>query len=152
MTVDLLPRHPDWEPYHTGSFSWSWMLRAGVGLPIGAADFVDAKSMWVTREVVSNGARYDVSPFDNSGFPVTALEAKAMAMAAWGLVQQQRLIAEEWNAKPEGERKRIEELSILDDVDPVTRRRIVRPVREDFIEKAERFAWFAFGSRGFRIY
>lgn len=143
MGADLKARNPAIGWYSTGGFSWSWMLDSGVGLPIGCGRGPCGQFIYTPRTGIGGGPS---CPYYNDGFPVTADEARAMARAAWGLVAIERHTREAWEALDAAERARIEALPYRD----WERERRV-PVRVDFVDKAEAFAWWAWASGGFRI-
>ena len=136
MGYDLIPRNKSIDPFYMGAFSWPWMLGAGVGLVIGTGKGIEPAQYYYAFDNLGR------DPNCNDGFRVTASQARAMSLAAWGLVFVERAVHEDFAKLPEEERKRRE------DSWPYIYR---VPVREDFIEKAAEFAEFAERSSGFSI-
>lgn len=141
MGADLYALRDDVSPFHMGAFSWSWMLNAGVGLPIGCGPSEAGSFVYTPRDADD----HDSCPHYNDGFPVSSDEARAMALCAWGLTVVERYKRQAWEARSEQERARIEDLRYSDPA------RAVVPVRADFVDKAEAFAWWAWASGGFRV-
>jgi hypothetical protein len=131
MSYDFIPRNRSAEPFSMGSFSWIVLLEAfGYLFP-----------------EISNGARYytelnvderfkTASIGDNSGFRVTAEEARIMARMAKNYVAIQRSLPEQ----PD----------IPFDTPPELRP-WPRKIREDFVGKFDRFSKWAVTSGGFKI-
>lgn len=137
MSYDLVPRNKEVGTFSFGIFSWSWMMLSGVGLVIGCG-----QAMKPLTEI-HRGRDGEGTPFSNDGYRVTALEAKMMAAAARGLVGIQRCINKEWESLTGEQRENAKRLA---------EDKIYKPsVRDDFIEKAEKFADWAEKSGGFRI-
>jgi hypothetical protein len=151
MGYDLRARNREVGDLHFGAFSWMWMLERGVGLIIGHSDGGDGRHIYSPRIVRG----VSTSPMHNDGFPVSASEARAMALAARGLAATERHRAAAWEELPEATRMAIGALPIgvwKDNEYHMLERDRRAPVRADFIEKAERFAAWAEQSGGFRIY
>lgn len=124
--------------FYMGAFSFSWMMDAGVGLPISHGPAMDPG----THSYVPD--KKGRSPACNDGYHVGAAEAKAMGMAAIGLADTQAFVNEEWaKLDPEEaeQRKRGRQIGV----------RYRTAVREDFIAKARAFGEWALKSGGFRI-
>jgi len=140
MGFDLVSRNKKLNSFYMGSFSWSWMLDAGVGLVLGAGRGVEpATCIWLP----DNKGR---SPYYNDGFRVTAAQARAMALAARGLVAVKESINDTWaslDAITADKYKRADVLGLS---------LYQQPVRDDFIEKAQAFADWAEQSQGFAVW
>lgn len=136
MGFDLTPRNKAAGYFSMGAFSWSWMLNAGVGLPLGhGPGYAPGQFIYAPRP---DGLCIEY----NDGARVSAKEAKQMAMIArWICDHQDRLYAE-WMKVDEAERKRMQDSSA---------RLYTPPVRRDFVEKIRAFADWADRSGGFRI-
>lgn len=136
MSYDLRPRNRRAGTLSLGAFLWPWMLDLGVGMPIGHVVRPrpdDALPLvWHDYRLVRGVL---VGPTTNDGYPVTAAEARAMALCADALVAIERLRLREWDARPANDRPDW-----------------ARPVRADFIDKMEAFARWAPKSGGFRVY
>ena len=151
MGYDLKANNEGVEGFHFGAFSWGWMLGEGVGLIIGYGKLDGAAYVYEPREVTyttADGEAHTLmtDPCSNDGYPVDADEAMAMAHAAHGLVNVERAVARMHAELPPEEQARREALPLLD------RNKPRMPVREDFIERVERFAEWAEKSGGFRVY
>lgn len=142
MTMDLEPVNPI-EPYHSGSFSWGWMVERGVLLPLGCHAPAPGSARVFYEE------RDGRCPVYNDGFVVTEIEARAIAWCAYGVALVERGKWAFWENLPPEERARREAQTL-----PLLRRDPDdwMPIRKDFIERVEEFAWFAHASGGFRIY
>lgn len=120
-----------------GTFSWSWMLENGVGLPVGyGRGFGPGQFIYLARP---DGLCVGY----NDGARVSASEAKQMAQVARWLADYQDALYREWEKIPEAERERMIES---------TRLNYNVPVRRDFVEKVRAFAAWAEKSGGFRVY
>lgn len=138
MSYDLKPRNKNSEWFRMGAFSWMWMLDAGVGLVLGEGKGIEPASYRYIPD--KKGA----SPCDNDGYYVTSKDAKLMSIVARGLVSVEKGKVDEWKNYTPEKQKNIEEWN--------TKHKIYNlPVREDFIEKAEKFAEWAEKSGGFWI-
>lgn len=138
MGYDLRARNKNVDDYHMGAFSWSWMINAGVGLPIGyGPGFTPGQYINVPRP---DGKCIHY----NDGAHVTAKEAKQMAQVArWIADHQDRLHEVFMRDETEESRKRMyDDHSRIYNV----------PVRRDFVDKIRGFADFAEASGGFRVY
>lgn len=134
MGYDLYARNKELEPYHFGAFSWSWMLQQGIGLILGTGPAMEPASYsWI-------GDKKGRDPNTSDGFFVTAAQARAMSMAATGLAKTKRFLNTQWEKLTPEEYKNYEKVDIFK-----------KPVREDFIEKVEKFAEWAKKSKGFAI-
>jgi len=138
MGYDLRPRHKEIGDFHFGAFNWGWMLDAGVGLVLGAGPSIKPATFRYSHDKKGR------CPYYNEGFHVTSKDAKTMALIAYGLVSVEKGKWSEWNSFTDDEKRTIEE--------PRMSGVYRRPVREDFIEKVERFATWAVQSGGFWIY
>ena len=139
MGFDLKPRNKNMDWFHMGAFSWSWMLNEGVGLVLG---YGPARSPGSFSYVPDKKGR---CPAYNDGYYVPADLARAMGLAALGLVASCRRIAKEWDELSEETRKR--------DLEWNEKHRIYKsPVRTDFVDKAENFGVWAQESKGFGVY
>lgn len=140
MGYDLKPRNKELESFHFGAFSWSWMLDAGVGLVISTGRSADGGYSYAPDK---RGA----SPRSCDGYYVTAEEANALGHAATGLASVETFIAEQWAALSDDERAKWEAANVE------YRRELYRkPVRADFIKRAEEFGQWALRSHGFWIH
>jgi hypothetical protein len=138
ISFDLYPRNRELEPFRFGSFSWSWMLEKGVGLVLKTGRSIEPGRY---RYVPDKQGR---DPNQNDGYYVNSKLAKMMAHVARGLASVERGKHDEWNKMTEGERSSIKEWN--------ERLKIYNlPVREDWIEKVEKFADWADKSGGFKI-
>jgi hypothetical protein len=137
MGFDLHARRKDVDGFHMGAFSWSWMLDAGVGLPVGyGPGFSTGQFLQQTRP---DGLLLAY----NDGARVSAAEAKQMAAVARWVAAHQDALYREWEKLPEDERKLMQEN---------TARLYRTPVRRDFVEKVRAFAEWAEKSGGFTVY
>ncbi len=139
MGFDLKPRNKDAGWLHIGAFTWSWMLREGVGLVIGYGPSKDPASFSYVADKQGRCPGY------SDGYYVSADLARAMAMAAFGLVSSCRRVIKQWDALNPDDRKRDEEWN-------ETYRIYTTPVRTDFIDAAEKFGVWAQKSSGFGIF
>lgn len=136
MGYSLYPRNKKLESMKFGAFSWSWMLDAGVGLPAGHMKGREPASFRYAPDKKGRCIMY------NDGFRVDAFTAKAMAASARTVASAYRAINREWDElTPE----RRESQQRMPDIYRLG-------VREDFIEKAEKFAEWAEKSQGFGVY
>ena len=140
MGYDLSPRNKDLEGFYFGAFSWTWMLEAGVGLIIGTGKGIEPASYSYIPDKLGR------DPNNNNGFRVTAEQSKAMALAAQGLAVTKGYINKQWEAMSKEKRERMEETN------RETRDLYTPPIREDFIEKVNAFAIWAYKSHGFSIH
>ncbi|MDY7043620.1 hypothetical protein RVS70_05315 [Virgibacillus sp. M23] len=139
MVYDLKPKNEELDWFSMGAFSWSWMLDAGVGLVLGQGKGIKpATYRYIPDE---NGA----SPRSNDGYYVDEEKAKIMAQVARGLVSVERGKTDEWNAMSEEEREQIDKWSLRSNIYNL-------PIREDFVDKAEKFADWSEKSGGFEIH
>lgn len=122
-----------------GAFSFAWMLNEGVGLVIGCGPSMNPGEFFYLRD------KQGRCPMYNDGFRVDADHARAMAMAAYGLAQKERWIAGEWAKLTPDER------ALKERGNKEWRHLYREPVRDDFIEKVEDFAKWAWDSGGFAI-
>lgn len=139
MSYDLVPRNKELEPLYFGAFSWSWMLRAGVGLVIGTGDSIVPASY---RYMPDKRGR---DPNSNDGFHVTSKQAKLMAEVAKGLLSVEYGKHKEYEEASAAERER------WDAPGSLGTGLYHLPVRKDFLEKVERFVEWAPKSGGFWI-
>lgn len=142
MGYDLHPKNKNVEALSIGAFSWPIFLQeTGMGYVLGyGAGRSPGTYVYSTG---NNG-----SPASNNGYKVSATEAKMMARIARGFISVQRFINKEWEAMPEDERKRGQEMKSHDGVNPLYK----TGWHEDQLKKIEKFAEFAEKSGGFRIF
>jgi hypothetical protein len=142
MSVDLAPQNENIPSYHSGSFSWGWMAERGVFLSVGCGPLLAGAHYMIGH--LRDGAEMG----SNDGFPVSADEARAMAHAAYGLWLIEQYKLSQWRAlsKEEQDRRMALPYSQQRNEDSWT------PIREDFIDRALEFAWFAHASGGFKVY
>jgi hypothetical protein len=139
MGYDLSPLSDDVEEgFHFGAFSWSWFLGTGVGLVIGTAPCIHPGSYRFTPD--ENGR----DPHCNDGFVVSAEQAKIMATLARNLVKIEKGRRQAWDEPDEATREEASKFGSRSYIKP--------PVREDFVEKAAKFADWAEKSGGFEIH
>lgn len=124
--------HPDWS---TGSFSWSWMIGAGVGIPVGTFNGHSPGTFIYMPRPDGLCIQY------NDGAKVSAKEAKEMAKIARMLVIKYRQIRIIWDELDAAEQSRRKDAGTY-----------TLPVRDDFVDKMESFAEWAEGSGGFRVW
>lgn len=137
MGFDLSPRNKKAGPFSMGAFSWSWMLDAGVGLPVGyGPGFSPGSFIYRTRQ---DGLCIGY----NDGAQVSAKEAKQMAMVARWIADYQDDLYAQWMKEPEEKRQRMQD-------NPSSLYKT--PVRRDFVEKIRAFAEWADLSGGFAVY
>jgi len=136
MGYDFVPRNKDLEAFYLGAFSWPWMLDAGLGLVIGTGPATKPGSY------IFHPDEKGRSPRNNDGYRVSASDAKKMADIAEGIVFVERYIGEEWAELSEDQRLSWERRGDL----------YRKPIRKDFLDKAEQFAVWARQSKGFRIW
>jgi hypothetical protein len=140
MGYDLYPRNKKLESFHMGAFSFSWMLDEGVGLVIGCGPSMNPGEFFYCSDEQGR------CPMYNDGFRVDAEHARAMSLAAYGLAAKERWIAGEWAKLTPDERAEKERAN------KEFKKDLYRPaVRDDFIDKAEKFAAWAWESGGFAI-
>ncbi len=139
MGFDLKPRNKKLDWFHFGAFSWSWMMNEGVGYIINYGKAKDPASFSYVPDKKGRCPAY------SDGYYVSADLAWAMGRAALGLVSTCRRIIEEWEKLSPDERKRQEEFN-------KTHKLYKTPVREDFIDKVEKFGVWAQKSSGFGIF
>lgn len=138
MSYDFEPRWKNIEWFTLGACSWPWMLNEGLGLIIGV---MEGKNPGSYICIPRNG----LSPYDNEGFPVSAEEARMMAKAARALVACYKRLQKEWDELSPDERD--------GDYEYNEKHKLYKiPIREDFLEKALKFAEWAEKSGGFRIW
>jgi hypothetical protein len=135
MGFDLKPRNKNLDWFQFGAFLWHWMLDSGVGLIINTAPAMKPGTFSYTPDKKGTCPNY------SDGFHVTAIEARAMAMAARGLVKTKQWINSEWDKLTPKEKEKYETFEFYK-----------KPVREDFIKKVEQFADWAGKSRGFWVW
>lgn len=135
MGFELKPRNKKLDFFHFGIFIWTWMLDSGVGLIINTAPAMKPGTFSYTPDKKGMCANY------NDGFYVAAKEAKAMAIAARGLVKTKRWINAEWNKLNPEEKEKYEKCEFYK-----------KATREDFIRKVEQFVDWAEKSQGFGIW
>lgn len=135
MSYDLKPVKKNVEWLRMGAFSWSWLMNAGVGLVVGQGESKNPGAYSYIHQEKGG------SPLSNDGYKVSSAKAKMMAVVARGIVSKYRFINNEWNELSEEEREKQSKVDWY-----------VKGVREDFLEKAEKFADWAETSGGFRIY
>lgn len=134
MSFDLHPKREDTKEFTIGSFSWIWMLNAGVGLPLGIGKGIEPGS-FIYHDKHSR-------IYYNDHAEITEEESLQMATAAEWVVHYQNNIYELWKQKTETERQQIQNnRSIPYNI----------PVRRDFVEKTRKFAEWAKRSGGFTI-
>lgn len=136
MGMDLYPRNKDAGDFHWGAFGWSWMLAEGVGLPVGHFPGL------APGEFIYNGRPDGKSLGYNDGARVTAKEAKQMAMMARWIAAKQRAMQQQFESRPEKEQAAMREDRF---------KLYTLPVRQDWVEKLDRFADWAEKSAGFRV-
>lgn len=120
-----------------GAFSWSWMLEAGVGLPLCHGKGVTPASFVFRERPDGRCVGY------NDGARVTAKEAKQMAQIARWVADYQDTLREVWMQQSEEDRIHQQDNN---------RRLYNVPVRQDFVDKIRAFADFAEKSGGFRVH
>lgn len=140
MGYALRPRNKELETFRIGAFSWTWLLGEGVGLAVFYGNSHRPASYVYSPRKVRGGIS---SPASNDGFPVSKKESKIMALLAIAVIHRYKHINEEVSKLSEEERER--KKSMFPDI-------YNWGVREDFLEKAEKFAEFAEKSNGFRIF
>ncbi len=133
MGYDLKPRNKNIDEFCFGSFSWGWLMQSGVGLAIGITRGLRTFSYYYTPDKKGR------DPNCNDGYYVTSKQAKLMSVLCNSIVSGERKIAIDWESIPENEKKYLEDKGSA-------------PVREDFVDKAERFAEWAKKCGGFWIY
>lgn len=128
MGFDLYARNKEAGDFHMGAFSWSWMLAAGAGLPVGYGPGFSPGTF------VFAGRKDGLCVGYNGGARVTAKEARQMAQIARWIADHQDRLHNLWMQEPEERRK-----AMTDDLhriyDP--------PVRRDFVERIRAFADWA---------
>lgn len=137
MGFDLYARNKEAGDFHMGAFSWTWMLDAGVGLPVGYGPGFSPGTF------VFAGRPDGLCVGYNDGARVTAKEARQMAQIARWVADHQDRLHNLWMQEPEDRRK-----AMTDD----PHRIYEPPVRRDFVEKVRAFADWADKSGGFRVH
>lgn len=139
MGFDLKPRNKELEWLTIGAFSWPWMLDAGLGLVLGTGKAIKpAEYSYIPDK---KGA----SPQSNDGYYVTSKQAKIMSVVAKGLVQVERFKSKQWNDLTAETQQDMREMNDKYKIYNL-------PVREDFIDKVEKFAEWSKKSGGFWIW
>lgn len=137
MGFDLRARNKGAADFCMGAFSWSWMLNAGVGLPVGHGEGGEPASFCYKPRPDGKCLGH------NDGARVSAKEAKQMAMVARWVADHEDRLHELWMRLSDAERERRSS----------HHGRLYRiPVRRDFVDKARAFADWAEKSGGFRVY
>lgn len=136
MGFDLYARNKEAGHFYMDAFSWSWMLEAGVGLPVGHGHGYAPGMFCFSRRPDGKCLSY------NDGARVTAKEARMMAMVARWVADHQDRLHELWMQESGEDRQRM-----TDD----RMRLFTPPVRRDFVDKAREFADWADKSGGFRV-
>lgn len=135
MGYDLKPRNKPAGWHHARG--WSWMLEAGVGLPVGHGRGYTPGTFIYSSRPDGRSLGY------NDGARVTAKEARQMAQIARWIAEHQGRVYEQWMLEPEQERARM----VKND-----HRIYEPPIRRDFITGLMEFADWAEKSGGFRVY
>lgn len=143
MTYDLHPRNRGLDQFRAGAFSWCWLLDQGVGWPLGYYAGDSPGTYLYTPDPSQRG-----DPATNDGYRVTAAQAREMARLSRYIVALHRARRQQWEALSEEERQRRQRWCRDH---PLDRPMYRLPVREDFVDLAERFADWAERSGGFRI-
>lgn len=136
MGYDLVARRKDSEDFYMGAFSFPTMLDLGVGLVINTGAGVESFRYYYIPDKKGN------SPQSNDGYYVTSKQAKMMSFLVYKVVWLQRERTKEWREFSEQEQKFYSEELKLSGI----------PIREDFIDKIEKFADWAKDSGGFWIW
>jgi len=139
MGYNLIPRNKKLNKFYFESFSFDWMLDAGVGLVLGTGKSIEPASFRYIPDKKGRCPRY------NDGFYVTSKQAKIMSVVAKGLVSVERGKWDEWNCLSEEKQKSMKEANNQ------YLHLYILPVREEFIEKVEKFTEWAEKSSGFKI-
>lgn len=137
MGYDLKPRNKKANKFSINAFSWSWMLEAGVGLPVGYGPGL--KHGQFVCYVRPDGLCIE----SNDGARVTAAEAKEMAKIARYVADYQDILYDQYAKESDKIRERMQ-----DNVHGIYN----CPVRKDFVKNARDFADWAEKSGGFRVY
>jgi len=140
VSTDLKPRHKSVAWFLCGSFFWGWLLENGAGWPLGCGAGLVGGQYIIDQQP----GRSDGNPFTNDGYRVTAKEAREMARLARYIAAHERRIASVYHRLPPHHRQEIEDA-------PLLRNAYRIPMREEWIEKTERFAEWAEKSGGFQI-
>lgn len=137
MGYDFKPKNKSAGWFNLGAFSFSWMLEAGAGLPLGFGK-------GLTPGMVVYKSRPDgMCIHTNDGAGVTAKEAKEMAKVLRWICDYQDLLNEIWTKQPEEDQRRMTgDHTHLYNI----------PIRRDFVDKARAFADWAEKSGGFAIH
>lgn len=139
MGYDLNPRNKKLDSFHFGAFSWSWMLKCGVGWILGTGDG------WAPGQYVEVSRPDGKSVNMNDRARVTGAEAKEMARFCRHLVRYQRTLRGLYEKEPADRRAEMEAVGLS------TRGLYNLPVRTDFVDKVEAFADWAEKSGGFTV-
>lgn len=134
MGYNLHPNNLDAGEHYMGSFFWSWLLDAGVGLAINCGPALKPWRYYYKYDA-SGGAK---APKENDGYEVSDEDAKLMGRLAESIVWLERERRKEFNEMPKERQTECEKLP--------------SPVRDDFVDKAEKFAEWAPKSGGFSIH
>lgn len=142
MGFDLRARKKGVEGFHMGAFSWSWMLREGVGAVVGYFPGIEPSSFFYHDRKDGRCVAY------NDGAIVSAKEAKQMAFLARLLAQKEDTINAHWESTTDEYRELIEGANERH----ATYKIYKTPVRRDFVQNVRSFADWAEKSGGFRVY
>jgi hypothetical protein len=143
MSYDLKPKNKEINELRIGAFSWPMYLQiTGAGYIVGYGESRSPAEYTYQR-------RKNASPVSNDGFPVTATEAKAMAMVVRGFVAVRRFINKQWDELDlSDEEKEQQQKLTLSDGKPLYQ----GTWHEDRLKELEVFALFAEQSKGFTIH
>lgn len=140
MGFDLIPRHSKAGDFHSNCWFWSWMLEAGVGLPVGHGKGVRP------AQFVYKGRPDGCSLGYNDGARVTAKEAKQMAQMARWIADYQMTLKDIFEKESESTRESINKaqypMNLIYNM----------PIGQEWVDKLREFADFAEKSGGFRVY
>ena len=124
MGYDFKPRNKDLDWFHLGAFSYIWMLKEGPGLVLGYDEGV------ITSTYIYIPDKKGRDPTNNEGYYIKSKECKLIAF----LLRQRMRVVEYRNKTFEGL-----EQSEKDWLEKYRPHRY-GAVRDDFIEKAYKFA------------
>lgn len=121
-------------------------MNAGMGLVYGYGPGIYPGTWVVSGTVAPDDPSQSLSCLTlNDGFFVGAEKARAMAHQARLIVDYQRRLMQQWEGLTDEQRCDIEK-------NGMSRSIYNRPVRSDFVDRAEAFADWAGKSRGFYIW
>lgn len=136
MGYTLRPVNRNLDSINFGAFIWPMMLEeTGMGYIIGYG-----RGMNIGTHIYLSGNHG--SPVTNDGYKVSSREAKAMAAMALGFCSVRKEVNKQWEPLDERQKEIQRNLKYL----------YTQEIGDAFLEKIQKFAIFAWNSKGFRIW